>query len=95
MKKILGDIWYSYQMEKHVERTEEENKILDVLLTNEKRLRKDLNEQQKAALKAYESSMDDLYCIYETKAFIKGVRFATQYLIEAIYNEDDQKITTL
>lgn len=85
MRTTLQCLWYSYQMEKPVERNEEKEELLSRLRTNEEKLRTDLNEVQKDALKNYEDCLDTISSISAKEAFIKGVCFATNYLIEALY----------
>ena len=38
-------------------------------------------------IKIYDNCLNEISDICERKAFIKGIRFATQYLIEAIYGD--------
>ena len=54
MKRILEDLWYSYQMENAVKFGKEEKEMAKKISIAEETLQKSLNNEQKAALKAYE-----------------------------------------
>ncbi len=87
MKKIIEDLWYSYITNCLAEQTVEEKKILSKLVKYESNLHSKLSEEQKNALKNYENCLDELNDISTKDAFIKGIRFATIFLIEALYTE--------
>lgn len=92
MKKILEDLWYSYLMENSIERNTEKKKILNILTANEEKLHEKLNKEQKEALENYENSLYEINSISEKEAFIKGIRFATMFLIEALCLDDTIRV---
>ncbi len=85
MKKALENLWYSYQMENPVKYDEKENQAVDRLIAAEKVLHQHLNGEQKEMLKKYEDCLDEMSGICEKNAFVKGVRFATEFLLEVLY----------
>lgn len=85
MKKMLENLWYSYQEENFSKQSKEEKKILNVLIDNEEKLRASLNEEQKEWLQNYEIYMNERVCISEKNAFIEGIRFSANFLAEAFY----------
>ncbi|MBO5356084.1 MAG: hypothetical protein J6B09_08465 [Clostridia bacterium] len=87
MKKILEDLWKSYQMENLLKNSTEGQEILQKLIMNEEILNEHLTDKQKEFFKAYDNCLSEISDICERMAFIKGIRFATQYLIEAIYGD--------
>ena len=85
MKRILEDLWYSYQMENAVKFGKEEKEMAKKISIAEETLQKSLNDEQKAALKAYEDCLDEISGACEKKAFVKGIRFVVAFLLEALY----------
>ena len=83
--KIIEDLWYSYILENTMKQTTEEKKILRSLVKYEEELESILGEKQKTAFKHYEDYLDKLHSVFERNAFIEGIRFATLFLIEALY----------
>lgn len=51
------------------------------------KLRASLNEQQNEILQRYQDLWDRVSCFSEKEAFIKGVRFATGFLLDSLDNE--------
>ncbi len=84
MNSILEDLWYNYQIGIRSEQSQEEKDVLNDLVLFEDKLRESLTEEQKHIYKSYESCVIKSNCISEKEAFIKGVRFATQYLFETL-----------
>ena len=85
MKKTLENLWYMYQMENRVPYDAQEEQVIDQLVAAEKMLHEQLSEVQKAALKKYEDLLDEIGGICEKRAFIKGIRFATKFMLEILY----------
>ncbi len=81
MKHILEDLWYSYEMENSMEQTKELAEILEKAYKSEEQLRENLNEKENELFLKYEAYMSEIGSISEKDAFIKGVRFATKYLL--------------
>ena len=85
MKRMLEDLWYSYQMENAVKASKPEKEMAKRISTAEEVLHRSLNDEQKAALKAYEACLDEISGVCEKNAFVKGIRFAVGFLLEALY----------
>lgn len=85
MSKMLENLWDSDPMEDFVERNEEKKRILDQLIINEEKLRANLDEEQAEMLKICEDCLNDISAIDEKEAFMKGIRFATRFMVEALY----------
>ncbi len=82
---LLAKIWDSIQMI-DVKASAEEIKTTSRLEVKEMALLSILNEEQKAAFYSYESIKSEINYMSECDAFIKGVKFATRYILEI---EDD------
>ena len=83
MENILENLWYYYQEKYCFKQTKEEREILDILTSSEKYLYKNLSEEAKNRFKICKNCMLELLCIAECKAFEEGVRFMTNFLLEA------------
>lgn len=83
MNSIIEDLWFNYQIGIRSKLSQEEKDALNDLILFEDKLRESLTEEQKSIYKSYEACAIKSNCISEKEAFIKGVRFATQYLFEA------------
>lgn len=84
MKKTLETLWSAYQMEFPSKQSEEEKEVLHTLVAAEDKLLAELNGEQIRTLKVLEDCLGDLECLADKEAFIRGIRFATSYLIEAM-----------
>ena len=86
---ILEQLWYAHESLRVTEWTEEAEKLMDELEACEKDLFANLTQAQQDALESYKTHIDDLRVLFEKEAFMKGVRFATAYLIEAMGPSDE------
>ena len=84
MKNLLEKLWYSYQMQDDAEQNGEEKELLDLIVLHEEKLHAVLNTEQMEQLKKYRECIRDFHIIAEKEAFIKGIRFATLFLTEAL-----------
>lgn len=84
MRKELEDLWYNYLIEVMVERTDKEKEIIKNLTESDNCLRDKLNDEQKALLQNYDNAFMQVSRISEKNAFVKGVKFATRFLVEAL-----------
>ncbi|MBE6532189.1 MAG: hypothetical protein E7676_01615 [Ruminococcaceae bacterium] len=66
--------------------SEEESKASGVVIQRLESLEKTLNQEQKELLNLYCDSIDELDSICQCEAFVKGIKFATSYLLAAILN---------
>lgn len=87
MRQTLEDLWHSYLMEKN-EQSKEEREAISKLVEHEGKLRATLNAEQLEMLETDDFCFSEIAYISERDAFIKGVRFATRYLIEALYGDE-------
>ena len=81
MKHVLEDLWYSYESGNPMEKTKELEDVLEKAYQSEEELRENLSEKGNALFLKYEAYMSEISSISEKDAFIKGVRFATKYLL--------------
>ncbi len=82
-KKPLHTLWeYIEAFEPYS--SEEETKALRVVIQRAEKLEKALSQEQKELLDLYRDSIYELNSICTSEAFVKGVRFATSYLLSAI-----------
>ena len=82
-KKTLHTLWEYIEAFEPLS-SEEERKALMGVLQRAELLEKTLNQEQKGLLDLYRDSIYELDSICQCEAFVKGVRFATSYLLEAI-----------
>ena len=81
---FLSDLWNTYLFEN---RNENARIMQDALRKTEASLDKlisTLNEEQRALLGEYEENVNELSGFSSEKAFEKGVRFATKFLLDAL-----------
>ena len=87
MREDLENLWYSYIVETGTVRTEQERAIIKNLSEIDEQFRAKLNQEQIALLEEYDKAFTATYSLLEKDAFVKGVRFATRFLVEALYEE--------
>ena len=81
---FLSDLWNTYLFEN---RNDNARMMQDALRKTEASLDKlisTLNEEQRALLGEYEENVNELSGFSSEKAFEKGVRFATKFLLDAL-----------
>ncbi len=81
---FLSDLWNTYLFEN---RNENARIMQDAVKKTEASLDKlisTLNEEQRALLGEYEENVNELSGFSSEKAFEKGVRFATKFLLDAL-----------
>lgn len=86
MRKELEDLWY-YLIEFPVKRSDRENAIIKEWLKQEDYFRSKLNDEQLQILEKYDYATSEVSRISEKNAFFKGIRFATQFIFEALNGE--------
>ena len=84
MKKDLQDLWFDYIIEFPIERNEKERATIEEWSKKEKDFRSFLNEEQLKFLEEYDNAVSAVGRISEKNAFLKGVRFATRFIFEAL-----------
>ena len=84
MKNTLEDLWFSYLMEQRVALADSDKIIVNSLSNKREEIYKTLDSEQKNAFEKYEESSDNVSIIYEKQAFIKGVKFAANILLDAL-----------
>ena len=84
MEKILEKLWREYQMESNMIQSEEEKELIHHLVASSDILRANLSVEQLCALEKRDEYQNELCFLCAKEAFVKGVRFATVYLLEAL-----------
>ena len=83
MQRVLEKLWYQYLEESEPSQSLDEKIALNMIAEADKRLRNGLNDEQIKLLDEYVELWGDMCNIQRKESFIKGVRFATKYLLEA------------
>lgn len=84
MSKLLESLWYDYISQESA-RSDELNAVSEKIAQSRDFLLGDLNNEQKSALMEYENCLNQLHAVCEKDAFVRGVRFAVQFLGDAVY----------
>lgn len=82
MQYSLNEIWEMLDMNNN-HSGREEKEMLSKLVGIENGLSEKLNAEQKVMLSNLMNTISDLSYIERKEAFIKGIKFATQYLLDA------------
>lgn len=82
MKYTLDYIWECIECEK-IYANNQEKETITKLADIEDKLSSDLNDKQKDLLKDFTDAISDLSYLERKEAFIQGVKFATQFLLNA------------
>jgi len=83
----LETLWELYQSEYPLKVCTKEKELIKEIEEYGDKLCASLDEQQKEMLQRYQDLWDRVSCFSEKEAFIKGVKFATGFLLEALDNE--------
>ena len=83
MQRTLEKLWYHYLEDDDPSQSLDEKIALNMIAETDKELRKGLNEEQIKLLDEYVELWGDMCNLHRKESFIKGVRFATKYLLEA------------
>ena len=83
MKKTLEMLWQMYCTEYPQNKSAELNEAAKQAYDSEQRLTSALSEKEQELFELCRDKWDRITAISEKQAFIKGVKFATNYLIEA------------
>lgn len=85
MTGTLEDVWDSWlEAETGAACSAQAKELLAKVIQEKDSFLNLLDEKQKDALQAYDDCQNALSAVYEKQAFIKGVRFATGYLLDAL-----------
>ena len=84
MRKELDDLWENYLIEAILHKSEEETEAQKQWATDEDALREKLTKEQIILLEEYDKSFFAVNSFIEKRAFIKGVKFTTRFLFEAL-----------
>lgn len=85
MRKELENLRFNYLIEVPIKRSNEENIIINNLTEKDRLFRSSLNEEQIKFLNEYDDAVAQVVRISEKNAFIKGIMFATRFILEALY----------
>ncbi len=91
MQDILSDIWYSYLTETSLRKSKRRKEISESLEKNATVLRAKADEEGKRSFEQYEEGVFELSALFEKEAFLKGVRFAAQFLVAALYETEREE----
>ena len=80
--KILDTLW-EYIETFNPYASEEEKAILIVVAEKSEKLSKSLTADQALIFEDYRDSLSELHSVERKESFIKGIKFATQFLLEA------------
>ena len=86
MKDFIHRIWYGniHPGSEVSANNAEINRLLQYKNRHREKLLSTLNEEQMKILEKYESNEEELYCLAQEDAFTEGIRYAVQFLVEAM-----------
>ena len=84
MREDLKDLWDYYLFEVPLKDSNEDKRIKEACAVAENTLRENLNTVQIALLEEYDNATFSLGEVKERNAFIKGVKFAVNFLLESL-----------
>lgn len=87
MNPILEELWYSYIMENSIEENAQSKKLLRTLVEKQDYLKDNLDPEVFKICEECHSIIFEMGGISEKEAFVKGVQFATGYLVEALHSK--------
>ena len=88
MYTTLDALWSDYLLDACGKlETQEEKALAEKLVSCDDALRATLSAEQKALLEKFANCLSDIDLLFVEKAFRKGIRFATAYLLEALSGE--------
>ncbi len=79
---ILNELW-EYIDTFNPYAGKEEKEILSVVAVKSEEFAKSMTNEQIPIFEDYHDSLSELHSVERKEAFVKGVRFATQFLLEA------------
>ncbi len=84
MSKILEELWFDYLMENQANQSKEERELIHALVKTGDELHASLTQEQLTILERRDDCQNEICVLFAKEAFIKGIRFATGYFMEAI-----------
>ncbi len=83
---ILEDLYYGniHPWEMAVKKESREQKAVQLMVSNEEKLRETLTDQQKEMLDKYRDSYNKLLAICERESFVGGYILATRIMVEVM-----------
>ena len=84
MKNLIEDLWFSYFIEERTVISDSDRIIVNSSKQKRDKIYNALNNEQKNDFDDYEENSNNICNIYEKEAFVKGVRFAVEFLFGAI-----------
>lgn len=81
---FLSDLWYTGLLENRNENARIMQNAVKKAETSLNKLISSLNEEQRVLLEEYEENINELSGFSSEKAFKKGIRFATKFLLDAL-----------
>lgn len=87
MREDLNDLWNYYLIEVPLKNTEKEELLVKRYSKQEDKFRSKLTDEQIVFLEEYDKAVSELNRISERHAFIKGIMFATRFIVQAMYED--------
>lgn len=87
MKNILENLWFNYIIEIPMKKTNKEKETISEWSKKEDCFYSMLDKEQISVFEDYDNALSQVNRITEKNAFLKGVIFATRFIIEALYDE--------
>lgn len=84
---VLDNLWNLYQSEYPAKPNRKMNEYFRVSEECLEKLLKDLPDDKKQIFETYYNSIQKIECIMEKDAFIRGVKFAAGFFVEALNDE--------
>ena len=79
---LLNAVWNCVD-EEHTHSSKEERMALDVVIKKEDALTSTLTKKQIELFREYQDAFSELELITQKEKFVKGIKFATKYILEA------------
>lgn len=83
---FLKSIW-NYVEEENIYLSTEEKKALSIVVKKEDEFVKTLSKKQIKKFRNYQDAFSELELISQQDRFVKGIKFATKYILEATKEE--------
>ena len=89
MKKMtIEKLWYSNFMENTCGDDRKRKKKIKELFQKREMIKEKMDENGQLMLEQYDEAVDQLEADFEKEAFMKGVRFAVSFLMEALSDHE-------
>lgn len=80
----IEELWYLYQSETTAKFDKELSEFFKNSEACREKLLQNMSDEDKNLFETYQQAMTKIECIVEKDAFVKGVKFASKFLVEAM-----------